>query len=436
MKISVIGTGYVGLVAGACFAESGHTVTCVDNQKHKIDALNAGKIPIYEPGLEEMVERNRKRQRLIFTTDLAAAVQSSRAVFICVGTPADQDGSADLRYVLGVAAAIAENIREYTVIVDKSTVPVGTAEKVQKTVASKTKVPFDVVSNPEFLKEGAAVEDFLKPDRIVIGTGSERARAIMLELYAPFTLTNQNIQLMDSKSAEMTKYAANAMLATRISFMNEIANLCDAVGADVDEVRRGIGSDSRIGKAFLFPGIGYGGSCFPKDVQALVKTARDQGVPLQILDAVEAVNFRQKRLLFQKISRHYGSESLKGRHFALWGLAFKARTDDMREASSLVLIEQLLAAGASVCAYDPEAVGETQKMMGDRIRYAANPYDALQGADALCVVTEWHEFRFPEFEVLKARLKQPVIFDGRNLYKPVHMQALGFTYISIGRGLL
>ena len=431
MKIAVIGTGYVGLVAGACFAENGNDVACVDNNADKVKALQRGKVPIYEPGLEEVVKRNRVEKRLSFTTNLARAVRTSDIVFIAVGTPMGEDGSADLQHVLGVAAEIGKAMNGYKVIVDKSTVPVGTAQKVRAIVARHTTHPFAVVSNPEFLKQGAAVDDFLKPDRVVIGADDERAAAMMQELYAPFTRTGAPVMVMDPASAEMCKYAANAMLATRTSFMNEVANVCERYGANVDAVRKAIASDRRIGPAFLFPGVGYGGSCFPKDVQAIVKFSKDAGYDFKILKAVESVNKRQKGVLVDKMTKHF--KSLKGRTIAIWGLAFKPRTDDMREAPAITIIQRLLDAGAKVRAFDPEARDIAAGIFGKRISLCDSGYDALKGADALAIVTEWHEFREPDFVRMKALLKQPVIFDGRNLYAPSAMQALGFTYLSIGR---
>jgi UDPglucose 6-dehydrogenase len=433
MKIVVVGTGYVGLVVGACLAENGSTVTCVDKDEAKIATLNAGKMTIYEPGLEEMVRRNRSEERLSFTTDLASAVRVSEVVFVAVGTPEGEDGSADLKHVLSVARDVGRAMNKYTVVVDKSTVPVGTAKKVREAIAPETTQPFSVVSNPEFLKQGAALDDFMKPDRVVIGVdpGDDRAAAFMRELYGPFTRTGAPIMVMDTASAELCKYAANSILATRISFMNEIANVCELVGADVDQVRKAIGADRRIGSSFLFPGIGYGGSCFPKDTQALLKSSQDKGYDFKILRAVEAVNDQQKSRLFEKMESHF--TSLKGRTIALWGLAFKPRTDDMREAPAIVIIERLLAAGAAVRAYDPEA-GETARgLFNSRIALADKSYEALTGADALAIVTEWNEFREPDFERMRRLMRSPVVFDGRNIYSPEHMRALGFTYFSIGR---
>ncbi len=433
MKIAVVGTGYVGLVLGACLAENGNTVACVDKDADKVATLRAGRIPLYEPGLEEMVRRNHADERLSFTTELATAVRSSEVVFIAVGTPQGEDGSADLTHVLDVARAVGRAITKYTVIVDKSTVPVGTAKRVQATIAAETTQPFSVVSNPEFLKQGAAVEDFMKPDRVVIGVepGDERAAALMKELYGPFTRTGAPIMMMDTASAELSKYAANSILASRISFMNEVANLCELVGADVDQVRRAIGSDRRIGSSFLFPGVGYGGSCFPKDVKALAKSARDHGYDFRILQAVESVNDRQKERLVAKMLAYFGS--LKGKTIAVWGLAFKPRTDDMREAPAIVIIEGLLAEGAIVRAHDPEATNTAKSLFGDRIAFCGKSYDALEGADALAVVTEWNTFREPDFKLMRERMRSPVVFDGRNIYSPEHMRALGFTYFSMGR---
>ncbi len=431
MKISIIGSGYVGLVAGTCFADSGNDVACVDVDANKIKRLNEGILPIYEPGLEELVERNAREKRLTFTTDLATAVGSSQVVFIAVGTPEGESGDADLKYVLAAAKQIGAAMKGYTVIVDKSTVPVGTADQVRAAVASQTQHPFDVVSNPEFLKEGAALDDFLKPDRVVIGTESDRAKKVMTELYAPFVRTENPLIFMDTRSAELTKYAANAMLATRISFMNDIAALCERVGADVDFVRKGMGADKRIGYPFLFPGVGYGGSCFPKDVKALVATARDEGIEFDLLRAVERTNERQKKSLVQKAVKHYGS--LEGKKFAVWGLAFKPRTDDMREAPAVEIIEGLLGKGASVSCHDPVAHETAKRVLGDRVRFCQSHYEALEGADGLFVVTEWNEFRHPDFEKMMALLKSPIVFDGRNIYDPVRMREKGFTYFGIGR---
>src|SRR3954470_17565018 len=432
MNISVIGTGYVGLVVGACLAETGNTVLCADIDQRKIDGLKNNILPIYEPGLEPLVERNQREERLKFTTDLQAAIESAEVVFIAVGTPPGEDGSADLKYVLQVARLIGQHMSRELVVVTKSTVPVGSAAKVAKEVAKEAKFPFHLCSNPEFLKEGDAVEDFMRPDRVVLGVESPHAKRVMTDLYAPFVRTGKPVLLMDIPSAEMTKYAANGMLATRISFMNEIANLCDKVGANVDLVRRGIGSDSRIGQSFLFPGPGYGGSCFPKDVKALVMMGAQNGVALDVLGAVESANERQKRLLVKKIKCALG-DRLKGRRIALWGLAFKAGTDDMREAPSLTLISGLLDEGVSVCAHDPAAVEHARALLGNRIDYAETNYEALVGADALVVVTDWNEYRHPDFERVKRTLRQPVIVDGRNLYDVEKMRELGVQYHSIGR---
>ena len=432
MNISVIGTGYVGLVVGACLAETGNTVCCADIDNRKIERLKKNDIPIYEPGLEPLVERNQKEERLSFTTDLPEAIASADVVFIAVGTPPGEDGAADLKYVLQVAELIGRHMTREIVVVTKSTVPVGSAAKVAKTVAREAKFPFHVCSNPEFLKEGDAVEDFMRPDRVVLGVDSAHARRVMTDLYAPFVRTGKPVLLMDISSAEMTKYAANGMLATRISFMNEIANLCDKIGANVDFVRRGIGSDSRIGQSFLFPGPGYGGSCFPKDVKALVKMGAESGVPLDVLAAVESANERQKTILLTKIRCALG-DKLAGRRVAVWGLAFKAGTDDMREAPSLTLIESLLDEGVSVCAHDPAALDHARGLLGNRIDYAETNYEALAGADALVVVTDWNEYRHPDFERVKRTLKQPVIVDGRNLYDVEKMRELGVRYHSIGR---
>ena len=433
MKIAVVGTGYVGLVTGTCFAETGNRVTCVDIDPNKINKLAAGEITIYEPGLEKIFLRNLREGRLQFTTDLREGIEDAEIIFLALPTPPGEDGSADLRYVLGVAADLGKLLTDYKVIVDKSTVPVGTAEKVQAAIAAHYAGEFDVVSNPEFLREGVAVDDFMKPDRVVIGTQSERARKVMNDLYAPFVRQGNPIIFMDEKSAELTKYAANSFLATKISFMNEIAQLCERMGADVDMVRRGIGSDDRIGKRFLFPGIGYGGSCFPKDVQALIKSAEDVHYQFSILQAVEAVNERQKKHLLPKIRSHFNG-NLQGVKMALWGLAFKPNTDDIREAPALQLIEALTSEGAIIVAYDPEAMSNVKKLVGDKIQYAANPYDALVGADALIIATEWSEFRTPDFDRIGETLQQKVIFDGRNLFDVKQMKALGYHYESIGRG--
>jgi UDPglucose 6-dehydrogenase len=433
MRIAVIGTGYVGLVAGTCFAEIGNTVTCIDIDEEKVAKLNKGIVPIYEPGLEELMKRNAGDGRLRFTTDYSVGMKGAQIAFIAVGTPPGENGSADVRYVLAAARSIAAEMKGYTVIVDKSTVPVGTAEKVREAMAAITDCEFDVVSNPEFLKEGAAIDDFLKPNRVVIGANSERAARMMDELYEPFVRTGNPIIHMDVASAELTKYAANAMLATRISFMNEIANICTLVGANVDAVRKGIGSDERIGSRFLFSGVGYGGSCFPKDVQAIWNTAEQHGYEFRVVRAVEEVNERQKRVLFDMVCEEFGKD-LSGRHFAVWGLAFKPNTDDMREAPAVVVIEALLEAGATVCAHDPEAIEECKRHhLGDRIQYADGPMDALADADALILITEWNEFRRPDFDLLKSSLKQPVIFDGRNVFPRKTLLDLGFTYRGIGR---
>ncbi|MEO7457359.1 MAG: UDP-glucose/GDP-mannose dehydrogenase family protein [Gemmatimonadaceae bacterium] len=433
MNITVVGSGYVGLVVGACLAETGNSVTCADVDAGKIEGLKKNVLPIYEPGLDDYVERNQGQDRLNFTTDIPSALASADVVFIAVGTPPDEDGSADLRHVLSVAEQIGQHMTREVVVVTKSTVPVGTAAKVAEAVSRHAQLPFHMCSNPEFLKEGAAIDDFMKPDRVVIGVESDHARSVMAELYAPFVRTGKPILFMDLPSAEMTKYAANAMLATRISFMNEIANLCEIVGADVDQVRKGIGSDGRIGPAFLFPGPGYGGSCFPKDVKALVRTARSHDVPLRVLDAVEQANDAQKHRLFAKVTRALGS--VEGKRIAIWGLAFKPNTDDMREAPSLVLIEELLNAGATVVAHDPVAMHETERRIGRSVEYAASGYEAIEGADALIVVTDWNEYRHPDFKRILAALRTPVVVDGRNLYDARKMRSLGFTYDSIGRGL-
>ena len=433
MNISVIGTGYVGLVVGACLAETGYDVICADVVASKIEGLKKNILPIYEPGLEDLVERNQQDGRLSFTNDIAAAIASADVLFIAVGTPPDEDGSADLQHVLSVARQVGRHMTRELVIVTKSTVPVGTAGKVAAEVRKEAKLPFHMCSNPEFLKEGAAVDDFMKPDRVVLGVDDEFARNVMSEIYAPFVRTGNPVIFMDIASAEMTKYAANGMLATRISFMNEVANLCERVGANVDMVRRGIGSDSRIGTSFLFPGPGYGGSCFPKDVKALVRTAADMGMELKVLGAVEDVNENQKLRLGEKLRDALGDD-LTGSRIAIWGLAFKPQTDDMRDAPALTLIEDLLAAGASVCAHDPAAMKEAEQKLRDRITYAETNYDALIGADALVVVTDWNEYRHPDFGRIKSTLRKPVVIDGRNLYDPEKMEELGFTYMSIGRG--
>jgi UDPglucose 6-dehydrogenase len=436
MKIAVVGTGYVGLVTGTCFAEVGIDVTCIDIDQKKIDNLHNGILPIYEPGLEEMVARNVEKGRLHFSTNLSEAIKGCDVAFIAVGTPPGEDGSADLKYVLAVARGIGENIDDYCVVVTKSTVPVGTAAKVRTELEQALQkrgaaVEFDVASNPEFLKEGAAIDDFLKPDRIVVGIASERAEDVMTKLYKPFLLNGHPIIFMDIPSAEMTKYAANSMLATKISFMNDVANLCEIMGADVNMVRRGIGSDARIGTKFIYPGIGYGGSCFPKDVKALIKTAQENGYDMQVLRAVESVNDAQKSVLYDKLSRHFEGE-LRGLHIAVWGLSFKPKTDDMREAPSLVIIEKLLAAGCTVTAYDPVAMPEAKHSLGDRITYAKDEFDALIDADALLVVTEWPDFRVPNFSVVARLMKQKAIFDGRNIYEAKELKEMGFAYHCIG----
>lgn len=432
MKVAVVGTGYVGLVAGACLAETGNDVICVDVDDGKIERLKRNEMPIYEPGLEPMVQRNQEEGRLAFSTDLAEAVRRSQVIFIAVGTPPGEDGSADLQHVLAVATAIGQHMNGPKVIVTKSTVPVGTAARVRAAVEAETAIPFSVCSNPEFLKEGAAIEDFMKPDRVVIGVDSDHAREVLAELYAPFVRTGNPILFMDIASAEVTKYAANAMLATRISFMNQIAEFCEHVGADVKMVRQGIGTDRRIGPAFLFPGPGYGGSCFPKDVKALIQSAREVGMSFDLLAAVEAVNERQKQVLFRKVARALGPD-LTGRRVAVWGLAFKAGTDDMRESPAIPLIQALLRAGAAVRAHDPKALESAQACFGDAVGYARDPYDAVEGADALVVVTEWLVYRNPDLDRVKRLLRRPLVIDGRNLYEPDRMSALGFEYHGIGR---
>ncbi|MBN8861324.1 MAG: UDP-glucose/GDP-mannose dehydrogenase family protein [Sphingobacteriales bacterium] len=449
MKIAVVGTGYVGLVTGTCFAETGNTVTCIDIDENKVNKLSAGEITIYEPGLEKIFLRNLKEERLFFTTDLAKGVENAKVIFLALPTPPGEDGSADLKYVLGVAAELGRIIQpgQYKVIVDKSTVPVGTGERVEAAIIESSKAAlgngqdlktlgaFDVVSNPEFLREGVAVDDFMKPDRVVIGAGSDKARKLMSDLYAPFVRQGNPVIFMDLRSAELTKYAANSFLATKISFMNEIAQLCERLGADVDMVRRGIGSDERIGKRFLFPGIGYGGSCFPKDVQALVKSSGEVDYDFKILNAVMDVNEKQKLHLFHRIRNYYGDD-LSGKQFALWGLAFKPNTDDIREAPALYIIDALINAGATVTAYDPEAMSNVKRLIGDKISYAENQYDCLNNADALIIATEWNEFRTPDFLKIVRNLKKKVIFDGRNLFDVVAIQELGFYYESIGRPTL
>ncbi|MGO4289060.1 UDP-glucose dehydrogenase family protein [Chitinophaga sp. RAB17] len=432
MKITVVGTGYVGLVTGTCFAETGNDVTCVDIDANKVKKLSAGQITIYEPGLEKLFERNLKEERLFFTTNLEEGIKDAEVIFLALPTPPGADGAADLSFVLNVATHLGKIMTDYKVIVDKSTVPVGTAEKVAAAIAENCTTPFDVVSNPEFLREGVAVDDFMKPDRVVIGTTSERARKVMGELYAPFVRQGNPILFMDEKSAELTKYAANSFLATKISFMNEIAVLCEKLGADVDMVRRGIGSDDRIGKRFLFPGIGYGGSCFPKDVQALVKSSEDAQYEFKILNAVMDVNEKQKLFLLPKIKAFFNND-LKGKHFALWGLAFKPNTDDIREAPSLYIIDALLAEGATVTVFDPEAMNNVKQVVGDKVTYAEHQYTCLENADALIIATEWSVFRTPDFNKISASLKNKAIFDGRNLFEVTRMRELGYHYESVGR---
>jgi UDPglucose 6-dehydrogenase len=437
MKIAVVGTGYVGLVTGTCFAESGVTVTCIDNDKTKIKKLNEGQVPIYEPGLESMIKVNVSKNRLSFTSSLKDGIKGAEVIFIAVGTPPGEDGSADLKHVISVAREIGQSINTYTVVVTKSTVPVGTSEKIRKAVkkelvARKSKVTFDMASNPEFLKEGAAIEDFLKPERIVIGIDSEKAADIMKRLYNPFVLNNHPILFMDIASAEITKYAANAMLATRISFINEIANLCDILGADINHVRKGIGSDSRIGSKFLYPGVGYGGSCFPKDVKALIKTSTDLGYELKVVKAVEEANEYQKKVVFNKMNHHFKNK-LKNKTIGVWGLSFKPKTDDIRESSSINMIESLLKAGAKVKAYDPAAMEETKKVLGNKITYSSDPYKAVEGADAVVLMTEWSEFHLPDFRKMASLMKEKTIFDGRNIYDPEAIRKLGFKYFGIGR---
>lgn len=432
MRIAVIGTGYVGLVTGTCFAETGNKVVCVDIDSSKVDKLSGGEITIFEPGLEKIFLRNLKEGRLTFTTDLAEGIREAAVIFLALPTPPGEGGAADLKYVLGVADELGKLLTEYKVIVDKSTVPVGTADKVKAAVAANYTGEFDVVSNPEFLREGVAVDDFMKPDRVVVGTSSERARKVMSDLYAPFVRQGNPVIFMDERSAELTKYAANSFLATKISFMNEIAQLCERMDADVDMVRRGIGSDERIGKRFLFPGIGYGGSCFPKDVQALVMSAEEAGYDFKILKAVEEVNDAQKLHLIPKINACFGG-NIAGKHFALWGLAFKPNTDDIREAPALYVIDALVEAGATVTAFDPEAMTNVKRAIGDKIRYAANQYEALDNADALIIATEWSEFRTPDFEMIGEKLRSKIIFDGRNLFDVAFITELGYHYESIGR---
>ena len=432
MKISMIGTGYVGLVSGTCFSDSGNQVWCVDIDQKKIDSLNEGGVPIYEPGLDQMIERNFKAKRLHFTSDFKSAVENTRIVFICVGTPPAPDGGPDMKYIFKAAEQIAQAMQEHKIVVIKSTVPVGTAAKVREIIAKNTEHEFDVVSNPEFLKEGAAIDDFLKPDRVVIGTSDARVATIMKELYDPFVRTGAPILVMDNESAELTKYGANALLASRISFMNEIATLADKVGADVDLVRRGMATDRRIGASFLFPGVGYGGSCFPKDVDALGYTAKKNGMTLHLLEATNVVNREQKKVLYQKIKDRLGD--VAGKKVAVWGLAFKPRTDDMREAPSLTIIRALLEEGATVTAYDPVAHETARAELGDSITYVEDAYEALDGADALALVTEWNEFRKPDWEQVAAKMRQPLVFDGRNIWDPMRVEQHGLEYYGIGRG--
>ena len=435
MKIAVVGTGYVGLVTGTCLAETGNTVICVDINQEKVEKMKQGQIPIYEPGLDLLFHRNIEQGRLKFTTDLAEAIEEAKIIFLALPTPPGGDGSADLSFVLGAAKDIAKTIKNYKVVVTKSTVPVGTADKVKAVFSENTSIEVDVVSNPEFLREGVAVEDFMKPDRVVVGTSSEKAKKLMEELYGPYVRSGNPIIFMDERSSELTKYAANSFLATKITFMNEVANLCELVGADVDQVRRGIGSDARIGKRFLFPGVGYGGSCFPKDVQALVKSAAEVDYDFQILNSVITVNEVQKTVIVEKMRKYYKGD-LKGKKFALWGLAFKPETDDIREAPALYIIDELVKEGASVVAYDPEAAENVKKLKGDVIAYANDPYEALQDADALIIVTEWPLFRTPDFDKIEASLKSKVIFDGRNLYDLQKMIDCGYYYNSIGRKII
>lgn len=437
MKVTMVGTGYVGLVSGTCFAETGVNVVCVDVDKKKIDNLNQGILPIWEPGLEDMVSRNVAKKKLTFTTSLKDSLEGVDVVFSAVGTPPDEDGSADLQYVLSVAREVGQHMTDYLVIVTKSTVPIGTAEKVRKAIQDElhkrgVNIPFDVSSNPEFLKEGSAIQDFLKPDRIVVGVDTERAEKVMRKLYKPFVLNNHPVIIMDIPSAEMTKYAANSMLATKISFMNDIANLCEIVGADAKNVRLGIGSDTRIGNQFLYPGAGYGGSCFPKDVKALIKTSDENGYSLEILKSVEAVNDRQKSVVYNKVAKHFNHD-LKGKTFALWGLSFKPNTDDMREAPSIVFINKILEEGGKIKAYDPVAMEESKRKIGDIVEYAKDMYDALIDADALVIITEWSEFRMPNLKMMEKLLKNKIIFDGRNIYDHQELKEQGWQYESIGR---
>lgn len=438
MNIAIVGTGYVGLVTGACFADTGVNVTCVDVDENKVEALKQGRVPIYEPGLDELVAKNYKAGRLKFTTSLEEVLNGQDVVFCAVGTPPDEDGSADLKYVLQVARTIGQHLNKYLVVVTKSTVPVGTASKIRNAINEElakrgADVEFDVASNPEFLKEGSAIKDFMSPDRVVIGVDSDRAKAILTRLYKPFMVVNFRVIFMDIPSAEMTKYAANSMLATRISFMNDIANLCELVGADVNMVRAGIGSDNRIGRKFLYAGCGYGGSCFPKDVKALVKTASDCGYPMEVLQAVESVNERQKSILFRKLQRVFGDEPLAGKTITLWGLAFKPETDDMREAPALVMIDLLKKAGCKVRAYDPIAMGECKRRVGDAVTYCDNMYDALDGTEALLLLTEWKQFRLPDWNEVKRRMKRHLVIDGRNIFDAAEMTGYGFEYHCIGR---
>ena len=437
MNITIVGTGYVGLVTGTCFAETGVSVTCVDINKEKIEQLNKGIVPIYEPGLDKMIKKNVEKKRLFFSTNIQEGLQDSEAIFIAVGTPPNEDGSADLKHVLNVAKEIGKHLDHYIVVITKSTVPVGTAKKVKETIQNElnkkgASTDFDVASNPEFLKEGSAIEDFLKPERIIVGCESERAEKLIKRLYKPFLLNNHPIYFMDVPSAELTKYAANAMLATRISFMNDISNLCEILGADINAIRKGIGSDSRIGNKFLYPGTGYGGSCFPKDVKALINTGKTNSYSLEIIEAVEKINEKQKNILFNKIHKYFDG-NLKGRVFAIWGLSFKPHTDDMREAPALTVIANLLKEGATINVYDPIAMDEAKKQLGTSVNYKNEPYEALQDAEALIVITEWPEFRILDYEEIKKRMKNQLIFDGRNIYEPNEMKDFGFTYFSIGR---
>lgn len=434
MNVTIVGTGYVGLVMGAVLADSGNTVMCIDNNLAKVESLQNGKIPIYEPGLEEIVKRNTKEGRLVFSSDLKTGIEHALIIMLCLPTPQDEDGSADLRYVLDCSAEIAGYLNSYKVIVSKSTVPVGTVDRIKNIMKDKTSHQFDVVSNPEFLKEGAAVSDSLKPDRIVVGTSSEKAAKIMKDLYAPFVRTGNPIIIMDERSSEMTKYAANGFLATKITYMNDLANLCDRVGADIELVRKGMGSDPRIGPQFLFAGLGYGGSCFPKDVKALINTAKEYEHPLAILNAVDSVNANQRYIIINKILHHFNND-IKGKTFALWGLSFKPMTDDIREAPALTILKELLARGANIKAHDPIAMENVKNIIGDSITYHDKAYDAIKDADALLIITEWNEFRNPDFDKIKNMLKKPIIFDGRNIYDPKEMKDLGFVYYGVGRGV-